>query len=181
MTKQTKYRSYNQNELKNICDALCDNIEKVLSALDLHEYTDNGKMITMACPIHGGDNPEGCSIFTDGNTAKGNWNCWTNNCQEDFGRNLFGFVRGVLSNDRATTVSIQETVKFCLQFLGLSSDDLQFIKDVETNNDIKLLDIFDRSPQRTESSIDRATVIENAEKSNAHIVAPQSMVSEGYE
>ncbi len=150
----------NNQQILKLSNQLFGKLESLLKYFEI-EYIEYPNRYAFACPVHGGDNPEGCSIFTDGNTAKGNWNCWTNNCQEDFGRNLFGFVRGVLSNDRAKTVSIAETVKFCLEFLGLSSDDLQFIKDVETNNDIKLLDIFDRTPQRVESSIDRNTVTES--------------------
>ena len=97
MSQQTKYRSYNQYELKNICDALCDNIEKVLSALDLHEYTDNGKMITMACPIHGGDNDSALNLYYEGDTYRGNWKCRTHQCEKIFKGSILGFIRGVIS------------------------------------------------------------------------------------
>ena len=87
MTKK-KSPSHNQHELKIICDALCDNIEQVLEALDLHEYRDNGKMITMACPIHGGDNDSALNLYYEGDTYRGNWKCRTHGC-EKYSKDLF--------------------------------------------------------------------------------------------
>ena len=124
------------------------------------EFIEYPNRLAFACPIHGGDNPEGCSIFTAGNTAKGNWNCWTQHCEEEYGRNLFGFVRGVLSNQKASDVSILETVKFCLEFLDLDVKELDILTDIESNNEIKLLDIFKRSPERNALDVDRQTVID---------------------
>ena len=124
------------------------------------EFIEYPNRLAFACPIHGGDNPEGCSIFTDGNTAKGNWNCWTQHCEEEYGRNLFGFVRGVLSNQKASDVSILETAKFCLEFLDLDVKELDILTDIESNNEIKLLDIFKRSPERSSLDVDRQTVID---------------------
>lgn len=96
MTKK-KSRSRSQVELKAICDALCDNIEEVLSALDLHDYRDNGKMITMACPIHGGDNDSALNLYYEGDTYRGNWKCRTHGCEKIFKASILGFIRGVIS------------------------------------------------------------------------------------
>ena len=96
MTKK-KSPSHNQHQLKAICDALCDNIEELLAALDLHEYRDNGKMITMACPIHGGDNDSALNLYYEGDTYRGNWKCRTHQCEKIFKGSILGFIRGVLS------------------------------------------------------------------------------------
>ncbi len=146
-------------ELKFLSDKIALNIVPVLAnfGIEVQIFDD---YVTCPCPIHGGDNPEGCSIFTDGNTAKGNWNCWTQHCEEEYGRNLFGFVRGVLSNQKASDVSILETVKFCLEFLDLDVKELDILTDIESNNEIKLLDIFKRSPERNALDVNRQTVID---------------------
>ena len=80
------------------------------------------------CPVHGGDNPEGCSIFTDGDSSKGNWSCWTQHCEEDFTSNLFGFVRGVLTQNRGRKVSLNQAADFCLKFLDHQRSQEEFLQ-----------------------------------------------------
>ena len=46
MPQMTKtYRSYNQSQLKVICDQLCDNIESLLEVLEIDTIQPNGKMM----------------------------------------------------------------------------------------------------------------------------------------
>lgn len=107
------------------------------------EYIEFPNRYSFACPIHGGDNPEGCSIFTDGISSRGNWQCWTQHCESEFTNSLFGFVRGVLSEKRNRKVSLNETAEYCSEFLDLDVNDIQ---DLERNsNDSKnILDIFNK-------------------------------------
>lgn len=97
MKKQIS-RSYNQQELKNICDMLCDNITEVLSSLDLCDYRDNEKMVTMPCPIHSGDNESALNLYYEGDTYRGNWKCRTHQCEKHFKGSIIGFIRGVISS-----------------------------------------------------------------------------------
>ena len=64
-----KSTSYNQNELKLICDALCDDIDTVLEKLGI-EYKQAGRMVSMSCPIHGGDNPSALNLYPEGETYR---------------------------------------------------------------------------------------------------------------
>lgn len=94
-------------DLDDLTRNLVENIENVLNLLGIEEYNVYPNRIAFPCPIHGGDNPEGCSIFTDGEKTLGNWVCWTHACHqktfessggmESIGRDIFGFIRGVLS------------------------------------------------------------------------------------
>ena len=86
-----------QNQILTLCDKLAENIPALLEhfEIDSIEYPNR---YSFPCPVHGGDSVEGCSIFTDGDTATGNWRCWTNQCHEDYQSNIFGFVRGILSS-----------------------------------------------------------------------------------
>jgi 5S rRNA maturation endonuclease (ribonuclease M5) len=97
MMKKTKSNSYDQAKLKIVCDELCDNIDTLLDAFDI-EYKVSGKMITMACPIHGGDNKAALNLYPDGDVYRGNWKCRTHGCEKYFKGSIIGFIRGVISN-----------------------------------------------------------------------------------
>lgn len=119
-----KYPSYNQQQLKYISDQLCDRIEDLLAVLHV-DYKIYDKMITMACPIHGGDNMGACNLYYVGDSYRGNWKCRTHNCEEVFKSSIIGFIRGCLSHRRFKwessndkTCSFGETMQFVSQFLG---------------------------------------------------------------
>lgn len=130
MTKTS--RSYNQDQLKIVCDKLCDNIESLLDVLEIEDLRPNGKMLAGNCPIHNGDNKSAFNLYPEGESYRGNWKCRTHNCEKVFKGSIIGFIRGVLSNHKFgwtkngdQTVSFQETIKFIESFLG---DDLTKIK-----------------------------------------------------
>lgn len=47
--------------------------------------------IQCPCPIHGGDNPTGFSYNFDINI----WKCWTHHCDEKYGTDIIGLIRGI--------------------------------------------------------------------------------------
>jgi len=123
MTKTS--RSYNQAQLKLLCDKVCDNIDHLLEVLDLHEIRNHSKMLVGPCPIHNGDNKTAFNLYPEGESYRGNWKCRTHNCDKFFKSSIIGFVRGVLSskkynwqNSGDKTVTFNETIKFIESFLG---------------------------------------------------------------
>jgi 5S rRNA maturation endonuclease (ribonuclease M5) len=119
-----KSPSYDQAKLKILCDNLCDEIESLLDSLDL-EYMVGSKMISMNCPIHGGDNPGALNLYYQGENYRGNWKCRTHNCEKHFKSSIIGFVRGVLSHqkhnwetDKDNSCSFDEAVQYCTKFLN---------------------------------------------------------------
>lgn len=95
--------------LEELTSELVDNIEELLDSLNL-DYKRYPNKITLCCPIHEGDNPNGCTIFLDGQTL-GNWCCWTHSCH--LGNNtLLKFVCLVKK------FKFQESVDYCLSLLG---------------------------------------------------------------
>ena len=60
-----------------------DHIEDLLTYFDL-EYRSNDKMISMSCPIHGGDNSGAINLYVQGDTYRGNWKCRTHGCEKIF-------------------------------------------------------------------------------------------------
>ena len=115
---------------------MSERIPSLLDKLEI-EYIEYPNRLAFACPIHGGDNPEGCCIFTDGDKFKGNWQCWTKHCEEDFTNNLIGFVRGVLSFRRNKNVSLNEVMSFCRNFIGGKIEDI-----ADNNASDRSLDAF---------------------------------------
>lgn len=132
-TMKKKYRLTNQAKLKVVCDSLCDNIELLLDHLEL-EYDFKDKMVTMCCPIHGGDNPSALNLYHQGDNYRGNWVCRTHHCEKVFKSSVIGFVRGVISNNKYgwskegdNFCSFDEAVEFCLSVIN------QDMKNIKVN------------------------------------------------
>ena len=132
MTKTS--RSIDQNKIKLLCDSVCDNIDALLTHFDL-EYRQNGRFISMSCPIHGGDNPSAMNLYPEGETYRGNWICRTHQCEKVFKSSIIGFIRGVLSHKQHgwteegnRTVPFADALKFASDFVSLDLDNLQVDK-----------------------------------------------------
>lgn len=132
MTKTS--HSIDQNKIKILCDKVCDNIDTLLDHFNL-EHRQNGRFISMSCPIHGGDNPSAMNLYPEGDTYRGNWKCRTHQCEKVFKSSIIGFIRGVLSNkqygwaeDGNRTVSFAEALKFASDFVNLDLDNIQVNK-----------------------------------------------------
>lgn len=149
--KQTKL---SQQKISSLCDELLNVLPAVLEYFDI-EYLEYPNRLAFPCPVHGGDNPEACCVFTDGMTQKGNWSCWTHHCEEQFANNLFGFVRGCLAYKRNKNISMNETASFCLNFLDKDIDELSSDGHRKC---FKVLDIFNKKVERNESSISREEI-----------------------
>jgi 5S rRNA maturation endonuclease (ribonuclease M5) len=126
-----KYHSNDQSKLKVVCDEVCDDIESLLDSLEI-AYKYNNKMITMSCPIHGGDNISALNLYPTGDNYRGNWKCRTHNCEKVFKGSILGFIRGVISHqkygwqaDGDNTCSFKEALDFALSFIN---KDLKAIK-----------------------------------------------------
>jgi hypothetical protein len=164
-----KYHSHSQQELKVICDSLCDNIEEVLSSLDIYDYRDNSKMLTMPCPIHGGDNDSALNLYYEGDSYRGNWKCRTHQCEKHFKGSVLGFIRGVISSQKYNwsqqgdkMCSFQEVMSFAKSMVSNKIEaELMFgnIKQ-DKNNFARIVNNF-VNPPLTENKISRQSAISN--------------------
>lgn len=140
MTKTS--RSYNQHQLKVICDKLCDNIDNLLLFLNVHELKYNGKMLVGQCPIHEGDNKSAFNLYPEGESYRGNWKCRTHNCEKHFQGSIIGFIRGVLSKQKLgwskegdEILSFKDTISFIESFLGNDISKIKISKrEIEKKN-----------------------------------------------
>lgn len=138
--KPKTYRLNDQAKLKVLCDDLCDRIEDLLDYFAL-EYKLNDKMVTMACPIHGGDNIGAINLYPNGDSYRGNWKCRTHSCEKIFKGSIIGFVRGLLSAQKGwsqpgdDTCSFAETINFISLFLNKDIKDIKISKTTKNKQE----------------------------------------------
>lgn len=142
-----KSRSFSQAKIKAVCDELCDNIDLLCETFNLNCKHTN-KMITMSCPIHGGDNESALNLYYVGDSYRGNWVCRTHHCEKIFQPSIIGFLRGILSvQHNAWTkngddmYSFDQTMNMALKILDKD------IKDIKTNNTNLEKQIFTKNIQ----------------------------------
>lgn len=154
-----------QYKLKALCDDLCDDIESLLDHFEL-EYKSNGKMMSMCCPIHGGDNPSAISLYYTGDNYRGNWKCRTHNCEKIFKGSIIGFIRGIISarkykweKEGDKFCSFKEAVEFATSFI---KKDLDSIKISGSDRNKKaftaLVNYIHQETQSTEKLIKREVI-----------------------
>lgn len=179
--KNKKSRSYNQAKLKILSDNLCDNIDRLLEYLGI-EYKQQGKMITMSCPIHGGDNISALNLYPDGDSYRGNWKCRTHHCEEIFKSSILGFIRGVLShqnldwtNSKDPSCSFDNAIAFAQKFLNQNLDDIKINKkSIEKNQFISTVKYISDTTNNTQTGITKGQIQKNLE------IPSQYFISRGF-
>lgn len=123
MTKQS--HSHSQAQLKIVCDKVCDNIEGLCEYFNLEYRVSGNNMITMCCPIHGGDNTGALNLYAQGDEYRGNWKCRTHGCEKTFKGSVLGLIRGIISRnkygwskDGDDMCPFAESVEFALSFIN---------------------------------------------------------------
>ena len=124
-TMKTKYPSYNQDQIKLLCDSVCDKIEDLLEYFEIEYKHGNDSMLTMCCPIHDRDNASALNLYHEGDHYRGNWKCRTHGCEKVFKASVIGFIRGVLSHKKYDwqesgdqMCSFKEAIDFASKFVG---------------------------------------------------------------
>jgi len=135
--------------MKHMIDAqkvkqlLFDDIELVLVNLKL-DYEVSGDNVYSTCPVHdGSDNNKAFSLSLD----KQMWRCWTRDCQGDYGADIFGLIKGVLSQQEGKEVGFKEALRWACKILNIDSKDVDFSKREEPNDFVKLVDFFSSNPE----------------------------------
>jgi 5S rRNA maturation endonuclease (ribonuclease M5) len=153
-----KYRSIDQAKLKILSDIVCDNLEDLLEHFHI-EYKNAGRMISMCCPIHGGDNPSAINIYPEGDSYRGNWKCRTHGCEEHFKSSIIGFFRGVLSHEKLQwskegdyMVSFEDAVNFLSDFVKKDLKDIRISNSDRDKRMFTSLMNYVQEKNRTESS-----------------------------
>ena len=116
------------HKLKILLNSKAETIFKKLG-MDCEVLGDN---IYSKCPIHeGSDNPRAFSYSVD----KGIWKCWTRDCQHQYNNDIFGVIRGALSNSEGVDVGFKEALKWSCDLLDLKRGKVQHKQPVEEPNE----------------------------------------------
>jgi len=157
-----------QAKLKIVCDEICDNIESLLISFDL-DYKFNNKMITMSCPIHGGDNISALNLYPEGESYRGNWKCRTHGCEKLFKGSVIGFIRGIISNQKYgwrepgnETCSFKEAVDYALGFINKDLSSIKISKaDREKKQFTNVVNYINNNNTTTASLVTREQIIKS--------------------
>ena len=112
----TRIAKLNSEEIKLFKIIACSNDIKILTALGI-KITGTFS-IKQKCPIHNGDNPGAFSYNTD----KCCWSCFTHHCEQKYGNDIIGLVRGVLS------LSFVESIDWINKIIGSDSTNVNEVK-----------------------------------------------------
>jgi len=147
-------------------DNLCDNLEKLLDNFGI-EYKANSKMLSMKCPIHGGDNPSAVNIYPEGENYRGNWKCRTHNCESHFKSSVIGFVRGIISNQKYnwekpgdSCCSFEEAIDYIQKFLKQDLSSIKISKKEKEKNSFSVtIGHLNQKIEKSSSKITRDQIV----------------------
>jgi len=101
-------RTTKKLDLIAIKNMLYKDVDGLLQGLGV-SYTVEQDNYFMRCPIHGeSDNDKALSLNTD----KRIWRCWTKNCHDEYGHDILGFIRGVLSSSMGREATFSDVIKY---------------------------------------------------------------------
>jgi len=103
--------------LQQIKKKLNNSAEAVFKKLGMkcEVFNDN---IYSTCPVHeNSDNPRAFSFSQE----KGIWKCWTRDCQQEHGNDIFALIQGTLSNQSGTNVEFKDVLKWVKEEFNIKS------------------------------------------------------------
>lgn len=107
-----------------ITEKCVSRLNEILDFLNV-DYRDCGRYYCFPCPIHNGQNPNGLMIYKKNGRYPGRFKCNTRHCETKYGGSFYGFIKSMLE---LRGISSSPT-KFCLDFLGESSDNFHIDED----------------------------------------------------
>jgi len=112
-------------DLNKVRDIIFDDISKLLDSFGLEYYQDMDN-IFMCCPIHeGSDNPNALSISLE----KKIWRCWTRGCEQEYNSDIFGFIRGVMTQRTGEEPSFSQILKYVCNIYDVNKASKEKVND----------------------------------------------------
>jgi len=144
----------NLNQIKK---KLNDNAELVFKKLgmDYEAFHDN---IYCTCPVHeASDNPRAFSFSRD----KGIWKCWTRDCQSEHGNDMFGLIKGALSQQTGEEVEFKDALRWACDTLNIKRGYTNDVKSTPVEDDEEpFYEIINILTSKPEKIVDKAIEID---------------------
>ncbi len=103
---QNTTRSYDNTDIQLLKESV--DLHLLLHSLGFKITNENAKQIRASCAVHGGDNRSAFRL----NKQTRTWLCFTSKCQETYGYDIIGLIKGVLKID------FKEAVKYLQDLVG---------------------------------------------------------------
>lgn len=111
------------DQINSLVDEAAERIDELLELLGV-EYHRRGKGIGGTCPCHDSDNAHSFCMYPNFEIPC-LWKCFTKHCEQEYGKNLTGFIRGVLSKNKGAPVSFGEALRFLEAFVGRRAEEVK--------------------------------------------------------
>lgn len=137
-------------DLNKIKQIVYKDIEKLLNHFDInYELINNNYYST--CPIHAGsDNKRAFSISSE----KQQWRCWTRNCHDQYNKDIFGLVVGILTNKYGREVKFNEVLDTICKIYKIDDKHIKKDKPEESKEDefSSIIKIFNKKENNKQTT-----------------------------
>jgi len=89
-TQQTKSQERN-HRIRELSARACMCLDEILPKIGI-SYKVNGNRLYGCCPVHSGNNPQAWTMYPDGHTTPGIWQCFTRQCHVKHGHYLLDLI-----------------------------------------------------------------------------------------
>lgn len=121
-------------DLNKVKDIIFNDIYKLLDSFNLEYHVDMDN-IFMCCPIHeGSDNPNALSISLE----KKIWRCWTRGCEKEYNADIFGFIRGVMTQRNGEEPTFSQILKYVCNLYDVNSASKEKKNGINDGNNTSL-------------------------------------------
>jgi 5S rRNA maturation endonuclease (ribonuclease M5) len=137
-------KKYNLIKIK---ETVFEDLEKLLDSFDINYHISNDNY-HCTCPIHqDSDNKTACYFS---NKTK-SWKCWTRGCHEVYGKDIIGFVRGIISSRNGEEASFQKAIKYIISLYDIKDYRINAQKQTDNDEDKEnindIIKIFKKKPE----------------------------------
>ena len=110
------------NDIATIKDEIVQrlDVDSLLEYYNIQNFSTIRGEIRCQCPVHKGTHNNFRIKYSDSSgTPMFRWNCFSHLCEKDVGSDVFGFIQAM------EDCSFYESVKFLMNFVGLTPDDVK--------------------------------------------------------
>lgn len=116
-------KSLNFDQVNQLVLEALPRIEELFIMLGL-DLKVSGNRISGTCPCHDSDSNNSFTMYLDGYVPC-LWKCWTRHCEGEFGKNLTGLIRGVLTKQTESKKTFWDAAQWLEKFVGRKIDEIK--------------------------------------------------------
>lgn len=108
-----------------LSEECCNNLDHFFDFLEV-DIKGSGTKYWGKCPAHLSDNPHSFALYNDGiRSFRGRWLCFTNKCEQKWGKGIFGLVKGIMWTKHNKVLDDGEIAQLIAKFLNIDPSTLR--------------------------------------------------------